>query len=205
MRKTILLSAGHGGIINGEYVTDGKRYYDFHKGRRIQLAEGAFNRLVVHGIAAQLHLNRIPVHIINPENEDISLMAKARRVNQMARKKSCVLLSVHHNAFKKDDVYGTEFFTSKGDTPADPIAEYIGKEFTRMFPGEKLRRSTINPKEYSKDYGYTILESTVCPAVLSEWAFMTNEYDREKIICGYSDQIDFFAEILARVSKGEMN
>lgn len=196
---TVLLDAGHGGIIHGRYVTVGKRFYGFHSRpgcrKHIQLAEGAFNRAVVAGLQAKLHWHNIKTHWINPENEDISLQARARRVNEIARRKKAVLLSVHHNAFDRPAVRGAEFFTSLGDTPADPIAEAIGKRFAKEFPSRPLRRSTINPSEYSKDAGYYILKSTVCPAVLSEWEFMTNEAAREDIY-QVDEQVNFFTNTI---------
>ena len=200
----ILLDAGHGGIEEGKYVTPGKRYYGLHEGKEIQMAEGAFNRAVVHGIAARLHLFGVKCHIINPENEDISLHARARRVNEIAKREKCVLLSVHHNAFEDERVSGFEVFTSMGDTPSDPIADFIGKKFTEIYPNVKLRRESISPNRYSKDAGYYILRSTRCPAILTEWAFMTNPVDRDRMICYLDDQIGFLTRMMVWVAEGKV-
>ena len=43
--KTIILDAGHGGLINGVYQTKGKRSPIWPDGR--QLFEGVFNRQIV--------------------------------------------------------------------------------------------------------------------------------------------------------------
>jgi len=194
-QTTILLDAGHGGIQNGLYQTKGKRYYGTHQYQEVRIAEGAYNKAVAFGIQAKLHTFGVKTHIINPEPADISLQARARRVNQFARAQKCVLFSIHHNAYQAASVRGAEFFTSVGDTSADPIAEYIAKKFADCFPNEKLRTNTIDPTKYSKEAGYFILKSTVCPAVLTEWAFMTNEHDRRRIF-DLGTQIDFFTDAI---------
>lgn len=190
-RTTILLDAGHGGIINGLYQTEGKRFYGTHRRREVRIAEGAFNRAIVFGLQAVLHTEGVSTHIINPEPTDISLQARARRVNQYARSQPCILLSIHHNAYHLSSVKGAEFFTSIGDTKADPIAEHLARKFEACFPSEKLRKNVVDPKKYSKEAGYFILKSTICPAVLTEWAFMTNAHDRDRIF-DMSTQIDFY-------------
>ncbi len=197
MKKLILLDAGHGGIIEGQYVTDGKRYYGKHDGQNIQLSEGAYNRAVVHGIAARLHLNGTSCHIINPENEDISLRSRVYRVNQLCDKYDCFLLSIHHNAHSNPLAYGTEFFTSSGETKSDAIAEKVGESFTMQYPYVKLRRQSIS--EYSKDAPFYVLEKTRCPAILSEWGFMTNDSDRVRIIEMTDQQIKFWSNSIENI------
>lgn len=196
MRSTvILIDAGHGGIVEGEYQTSGNRYEGIHMDNPIFLAEGAFNRAVAFGLQAKLHLNNIPSHIVNPEHEDISLQARARRVNAIARRKTCVLLSIHHNYFDSSSARGAEFFTSRGDSAADPIAEHIASFFRGTFPDERLRTNQINPSKLSKEAGYYILKSTICPAVLTEWGFMSNEHDRRRIF-DINSQVDFFTDAI---------
>ena len=50
--KTVILDAGHGGIINGNYQTPGKRSPVFSGGQ--QLFEGEFNRAVKARIKEKL-------------------------------------------------------------------------------------------------------------------------------------------------------
>ncbi|MEF1204613.1 hypothetical protein [Photobacterium damselae] len=51
-----ILDAGHGGIINGQYQTEGKRSPIWDDGS--QLFEGEFNRAVVKGIKRVYELAR---------------------------------------------------------------------------------------------------------------------------------------------------
>ena len=135
--KLIIISSGHGGIDRGVYTTPGKRYYGAHHGVDIRIAEGAWNKYIAAGVVAKLHLMGIPAHNLNPENEDIPIWRKVVRVNNLARKFNCFLLEIHHNWSDHPHVWGTELFTSTGDTKADPLAEVYGKAFTEWFPSRE--------------------------------------------------------------------
>lgn len=156
----ILLDSGHGGLIEGVYQTNGKRashgYFDIH--------EGVLNRAVVNLLAFKLNANRISCHIINPENEDISLDERVYRVNNLCLDHPCILISVHHNA---GGGTGTEIFTSIGSTLSDRIA----KEFET--------ESAYIPLKYrgTKERDFYILRRTRCPAILTEFSFMDNFND----------------------------
>lgn len=196
----VLLDAGHGGIAEGVYTTPGKRYYKKEVSpnakRFIFLAEGALNRAVVHGLAFRLHLSGIPCHIINPENEDISLLARVRRVNELARRYDCFLLSVHHNAAEDTTARGFELFTSRGTTKSDTIAEMIAHRFIDCYGAEWFRGASVLKK--SKEAPFKILTNTRPPAILTEWGFMTNAEDRYRIARteGIAKQVTFFEECI---------
>ena len=196
-RTTVLIDAGHGGVKEGVYQTSGKRFEGFHESRDIFLAEGAFNRAIAAGLQAKLHMLCIKTHLITPEAEDITLGGRVRRVNALSRIGPCFLLSIHHNSFTDPRINGAEFFTSRGDTKADPLAEEIAKGFKDHFPGVKLRVDSINTK-YAKEADYKILKGTICPAILTEWAFMSNEQDRNRIF-DLNTQIDFLTTAVEKL------
>ena len=199
--KLILLDAGHGGIIEGQYQTPGKR--DYLEGSL--LAEGMLNRAVTSCIAYYLHLWNIPAHTISDQAKDTSLKTRVRRANDYATDYDCFLLSIHHNAAESRNAYGYELFTSRGETQADPIAEYIGGQFLECFPGRRLRLRTQTPDILGKEADFTILKKTTCPAVLSEWGFMTNDrgpqYDRDELTTGTGiyQQAFFYAYVLKNI------
>ncbi len=204
--KIIALGSGHGGIIEGQYVTPGKRYYGLHGGKQIQLAEGAFNRYVLYGVIAQLHLRGVKVANITPEDEDISLRARVMRVNALCRKygkNNVYYMSIHHNSFTSDSVFGTEIFTSLGETGSDPIAEFIGERFVKRFGKTNFRMNNVNSKEYSKDANYQVLRNTYCRASLMEWGFMSNTYDRTRIIDKTQDEVIFLTDVLEEIYQME--
>ena len=64
----VLLDNGHGGIINNEYQTPGKRSPKWADGS--QLFEGEFNRAIVNGIIEELTRLKIPYVNIAPEYRD---------------------------------------------------------------------------------------------------------------------------------------
>ncbi|WP_283392925.1 hypothetical protein [Photobacterium phosphoreum] len=81
MKPFILLDPGHGGVINGNYQTPGKRSPLWSDGS--QLFEGEFNRAITQGISQALTLCGIENKIIVPELEDISLQTRVRRANHL--------------------------------------------------------------------------------------------------------------------------
>ena len=109
--KTILLDNGHGGIINGEYQTAGKRSPEWNDGT--QLFEGEFNRSIVNGIIEELTALKIPYVNIAPEYEDISLSTRTDRAN---RYDDSIYISIHSNAGGGS---GFEAYTYYGETKSD--------------------------------------------------------------------------------------
>ena len=68
--ETVILGAGHGGIISGAYQTRGKRSPVWGGGA--QLFEGEFNMAVKARIKEKLFFEGIKYVDINPEEIDIS-------------------------------------------------------------------------------------------------------------------------------------
>lgn len=161
----ILLDAGHG------RNTPGKRSPVWSDGT--QLFEWELNRDVVKRIAKALYAKRIPYSIITPEDEDISLAERVRRVNTLAKKEPCLLISVHANA---GGGTGWEAWTSIGQTTSDTYARAFYKAahaYLKQFP---IRTDMIDGDE-DKESNFYILKNTACPAILTENLFMDTERD----------------------------
>jgi len=194
----ILLDAGHGGYIEGETQTPNRGIY----GELESFSEGQYNRMIVHGIAFRLSSMNIPIHIVCPENQDKSLPTRATRINKICRKHgrlNCFLLSVHQNGFSNSSVKGFELFTSPGHTDSDQYAEIIAKLFGSLFPERKKR--WWKESKRAKEARYYILRRTICPAVLTEWGFMTNPSEQAllKSDRGIMEQINFLADVCANI------
>ena len=172
-----ILSIGHGGLINGEYTTRGKRK-DWGS---YQINEGVLNRALAFMVSFELDKHYIPNHILNPENSDISLRTKYQRANKISSaRKDAFLISIHHNAFEEDDtVNGFEIFTYFGHSEADEFAEFAIREFAETFLYRGIRKSS--PETWSKEAKFTMLRRTKCPAVLFEFGFMTNPKEAQLI------------------------
>ncbi|MCF6184235.1 MAG: N-acetylmuramoyl-L-alanine amidase [Bacteroidales bacterium] len=176
MKKSlIILDNGHGGIINGKYVTAGKRSPVWSDGS--QLFEGVFNRQIVDGIAAELDKLNINFDLLVPDDKDVPLRERVRRANYADNGKS-LLISVHSNAGGGE---GVEIFTSPGETKSDKIATVFGEEFKRTFPDKKLR-TDYRDGDLDKEAKFTIIYKTRMPAILTENFFMDNEAECKDIL-----------------------
>ena len=177
----ILLDAGHGGIINGEYVTPGKRAY--HDG--IPYYEGVGNRIIRDKIAEILKDWNINYEYVDNTENDISLVERVKRINNIARKyknKRVLLVSIHSDAFSDPSAHGWSVYTSVGDTGlADKAATLAYLRIIDQFPEEKMRID-MSDGDPDKESQFYILKYTNCPAVLTENFFMTNPKECKEIL-----------------------
>jgi N-acetylmuramoyl-L-alanine amidase len=191
----ILLDNGHSGLVNGVYVTPGKRSPDFGKGVYF---EGVGNRDIVKRIFEKLCEENILCHLLVPENEDISLAERVRRANILHKQyKNAILISVHSDAASNSSASGFSVWTTKGYTKSDEIATIIHEEMEKIFPDQKARtEKSDNDVDFEADF--YVLKNTTCPAILTENFFMTNEDDynllmseegREKIAIAHVNAI----------------
>lgn len=197
--KLILLDAGHGGIVKGEYVTYGKRSNPFeHNGKKIEFYEGISNREQVARIQFELMLLGIKSHIIAPENEDTSLTARVMRANKLHKEYNCFYLSIHSNAHDNPSAHGWEVFTSYGYTSSDLYAEIIANEFRSAFPDERIRYGSV---AVGKEANFRVLTGTHCAAALTEDLFMTSPDDLKKLIDPVFRQklIDYKVKAIVRI------
>lgn len=162
----ILLDNGHG------WNTPGKRSPIWKDGS--QLLEWEFNRKVVNEIKRRLDMLRIPCIIIVPEDEDISLSERVRRVNNIYNEyPNTLLLSIHGNA---GGGTGWEAWTSIGDDLSDYYAGYFYSSAEQYLRGWRIRKdlSDGDPDWESQFY---ILKYSKCPSILTENLFMDTEKD----------------------------
>lgn len=167
---TWLLDPGHGGLIDGEYQTEGKRSPVWPDGS--QLFEGEFNRAITARLVELMTAAGIPYSVIAPEYTDVPLVERVRRANIWGSE-GCAYLSIHANAGGGS---GYEVFTSKGETKSDRMADIFFSEFEREFPDVKMRSDMIDG-DVDKEINFYVLRETVMPAVLTENFFMDTESD----------------------------
>jgi N-acetylmuramoyl-L-alanine amidase len=170
-----MLDSGHGGVIDGVYVTPGKRSPEWECG---VLYEGEFNRWIVNGVIKRLKALCKPFHNITPELEDISLGERVRRANAIYKKdKSAYLVSIHANA---GGGTGWEIFTSPGQTSSDSVAEEFAKGFLKDLP-EHRPRLDKSDGDMDKEAKFYVLTKTHGPAILIEVGFMDHKEDYKKL------------------------
>lgn len=162
-----LFDNGHGGLINGVYVTSGKRSPKWPDGT--QLYEGVYNRLIVKKLIKMCSEYGIETVNIANTNKDMSLRARVNKANRLYTKdKSSCYISVHCNAASSEKANGTETFVyRRASQRSKTLAKYVHTNYVETI---KLRDRGI------KTSGFYVLKYTNCPAILIECGFMTN-YD----------------------------
>jgi len=171
MGKTVVLDAGHGGMINGVYQTAGKRSPNYSKGI---LYEGMFNRWVVNRVKEELDRLTIPYYYISAEDADVSLQARVNRANNIYQSdKFTYILSIHANA---GGGKGVEGFTTIGNTDSDRIGEVILSNLENDLRGQRMRFDRTDG-DRDKEVNYYILRKPAMSAFLLECGFMDNESD----------------------------
>lgn len=200
--KIVLLDAGHGGIVNGQYVTAGKRSPKWDDGS--QYFEGVGNRQIRHELAKMLRAEGIRYKYVNEGEKDTSLKARVDYVNSQARKYGAgntLLISIHSNGFHKESANGWECFTTPNKTNSDKYAEMLYDKMRLQFPNERFR-TDLSDGDQDKEAYFYMIRKTICPAILSENFFHTNKREcqdilmcrqgRKKIARGHFEMIKHF-------------
>ena len=164
----VLIDAGHGIDTPGKRSPDGKfREYLWNR----QVADLVLTRLRVAGMDADL---------VVTETNDISLRARAMRVNRVCDRigaSNVILVSIHANAAGNGKTWmtgkGWSCYTSPGKTKGDALAECFYDVFTKAFPERKMRRD-LSDGDSDIEASFYIRVKTWCPAVLLENFFYDN-------------------------------
>ncbi len=170
-KYTWLLDPGHGGMIDGEYQTKGKRSPEFDFG---QYFEGVGNRAIAKKILERCKKAGIMAIDIVDTEEDMPLTERVDKANILHRlHKNCVYLSIHSDGFTKESANGYSVYTSPGQTASDRIAEAFIDSMVKEFPDHRLRQDESDGDK-DKEAKFYVLRKTACPAILIENFFMTN-------------------------------
>ena len=162
----ILIDNGHGHNTPGKRSPDGK------------FREYAYNREIAKRIVADLIDRGYNAELLVPEDNDISLEERVRRVNALCSahgKSNVILVSVHVNAAgngsKWTNATGWSVYTCKGQTASDKLAECLCEAAIKNFPGKRIR-TDYSDGDSDWEENFYILRHTLCPAVLTENFFM---------------------------------
>ena len=162
----ILIDNGHGHNTPGKRSPDGK------------FREYAYNREIAKRIVADLIDRGYDAELLVPEDNDISLEERVRRVNKicLASDSSCVILvSIHVNAAgngsKWTNATGWSVYTCNGQTASDKLAECLCEAAIKNFPGKRIR-TDYSDGDSDWEENFYILRHSLCPAVLTENFFM---------------------------------
>ena len=167
----ILIDNGHGIDTPGKRSPDGV------------LREYAWNRLIASRIVSALTDLGHDASLLVPEQDDIPLPERCRRVNtwcQRLGKNNVILISIHANAAGRGDRWydatGWCAYTTRGDTRADALATCLYEAAKFHLPGQRLRTDyTDGDPDLEADF--YLLRRTLPPAVLVENFFMDSRRD----------------------------
>jgi len=177
MKYTWLIDAGHGGFVDGEYVTAPKKMYE-HSPEEI-FYEGVFNRQIKDALLKELWRNDIAAIDTCATELDLPLSVRVKIINSIYEKyKNAVLISLHSNA---GGGRGFEVWTAHGQTRSDPFAELLYNKFDSNFQGVPMRKDTSDG-DHDKEADFYMLKYTHCPAVLPECLFYDNYGDYKMLI-----------------------
>ena len=185
----VLIDNGHGSDTPGKCSPDQK------------LKEYLKSREVARKLKKALNLRFVDAQLLVPEDKDISLKERCRRVNAACDKygkDNVLLVSIHCNAAGDDGKWksagGWCVYTSPGQAKADDLATEIWnaahdglKDYIERFPvlqaqgayDSKQKPMRADWRDGDPDYEarFYILVHTKCPAVLTESLFQDNKAD----------------------------
>ena len=147
--------------------------------------EYEYCRDIVSRVADSLHKRGYPVYIVTPEEDDIPLKERGRRINEIVDEAwqngmRAISISIHNNAAGKGDAwkkaYGWSVWTTRGQNNSDTLAQclYDAAERILMPLGQKTRK---NMSDGDADYedNFAMCRMPKCPAVLTENMFQDCE------------------------------
>lgn len=183
----ILIDNGHGSNTeqNGKFspkLDDTiKIGEEFISGNRFR--EWKYNRVISNMIVDKLVSMGYDARLLVPENKDISLSERVRRVNTICNKSGAanvLLVSIHSNAKGNgttwQDAKGWEAYTTRGKTKSDALAEYLYKKADTYLIGRRIREDWSDG-DRDKESDFYIIKKSYCPAVLTENFFYDNKDD----------------------------
>ena len=169
----IFIDNGHGLMTAGKRSPDG------------QFRESFYNREIAKRVLADLVDRGYDAELLVPEDDDVSLEERVRRVNTacfLLGKANVILVSIHVNAAgngsKWMNATGWSVYTCKGRTASDKLAECLCVSAIKNFPGGRIR-TDMSDGDMDWEENFYILRKSLCPAVLTENFFMDSRSDLE--------------------------
>jgi len=164
-KSIIVIDAGHGGWDPGKISADG------HEERHINLAIADF---------LQEHLEASGAIVFRTRVDDVALGDK-KRIDLQARASMAtefgadLFISIHQNAFPKQNVKGAQVFYYQDSKESKLLAEAIQARI----------KDSLDPANNMSAKGndaYFLLKETATPAVIVECGFFTNHEELAKLI-----------------------
>lgn len=162
----IFIDNGHGA------QTPGKRSPDS------RLLEYSYTRMIAREVVNRLKARKLDARLLVPEEEDVPLKERVRRVNSV-EPRHAIVVSIHVNAAGCGNwmnASGWEAYTSPGKTLADTLASSLYFAATCHLPNMTIRKD-LSDGDPDKEARFYILTKTLYPACLTENLFQDNRHD----------------------------
>ena len=178
----ILIDNGHGIDTPGKRSPDGV------------LREYAWNRHIAGRVVSALTDLGHDAALLVPEQEDIPLPERCRRVNELCRllgRDNVILITIHANAAGRGDRWydasGWCAYTTRGDSRADALASCLYDAAKFHLPGQRIRTDyTDGDPDLEADF--YIIRRTLCPSVLVENMLMDSHRDCDFLLSANGQQ-----------------
>ena len=162
----VLIDNGHGKETPGKCSPDG------------HLREWWMTRELSSMLSDALSQEGIDSRRIVPEEEDISLRERVRRVNEICARERCLVVSLHLNAAGNGGKWmSARGFSSHVSMNAGVESRLLAKMLWDAAVDEGLSGNRSIPREGYISQNLAICRDTRCPAVLTENLFQDNRQD----------------------------
>lgn len=182
----VCIDPGHGGYDPGAVGPGGTREKD------ITLAIALLVGKLLQSAGIQVAYTRTGDAVPWPSDLSQDLAARTKIANLT---KANAFLSVHANSGAATAL-GMEIYTTRGQGPADPIAESIVKAWSQVFPGGAIRKD-LTDGDSDKEANYYVLANSKMPAVLVEVGFLSNPREEQVL-----KTVDFQAKAALAIAQG---
>lgn len=162
----IFIDPGHGG------KDDGTHYEDiFEDEINLKLSKVLFEMIINEGTTCYLsRVNDYDLSSTYSKNHKLEDLKK--RVQYIDKMNTSIFVSLHMNYFHNTNVNGMQVFYQKNNEKSHQAAQIMQNKL-----------NCENSKEKQCKVGdYFILNNTKSPGILIEYGFLSNEYDRKKIL-----------------------
>ena len=193
----VILDAGHGKDTPGKCSPDKSLY------------EWSWNREIVAMLCERLYGLHVQTVILVPEDNDVPLKERVRRVNTIVHDakiagKEVLLISIHINAAGHgtwNNASGWSVWVSNNASNKSKQFAQIAYEQAKLLD---LCGNRVVPKENYWSSNFYILKNTPCPAVLTENMFQDNQVDvaflksddgKEKIVSLHFNAVKKYLEL----------
>lgn len=150
-----------------------------------QIMEYSYDRKIAKLVVAELAKIGIPSALITPEETDISLNERVKRVNKLARiygKNETLLISIHANANANAKAKGWSIYTYPGFSKSDVYATIFWEEAKKLILDDTKLLADYADRDPDYEANFAVLRDTICPAVLTENMFFSNFEDSKYMI-----------------------